>query len=306
MSPLLIINPAARLLALNPQLATQIHERLRADGMNCDVAQTTRHGEAAEMARAAAEAGCPQVIVAAGDGTIGEAVNGLAGTQTVLGIIPLGTGNILGESFGLAPGDVEAACRVIGAGQARAFDVGCLNGRHFVGMAGVGLDAWVATHAEGQGGKSRLGRYAFVAEFLRAVGEVEPWEFEARVDGQRVAGTMWGLFISNSADWTWRVRLTPEARPDDGRLHFVFLRECSRPALLWTATSLFALAKDAHSLGAMEVIPGMRLTLHTEPEAPWEADGEVGGSTPVECELKPGALRVLAPGPSEAWKAAPG
>lgn len=291
---LLVVNPAARQVAAQPHLPAVAQERLRELGVESDLLLTAVPGEATEFARSAPEHGYDAVIVAGGDGTVNEVVNGLAGTGVPLGLIPLGTGNVLGDCLRLTPGDLEGACRAIAGAQVRAVDLGCVNGRRFAVMAGIGLDAQIAADT-GDQWKSWLGKLAFVGQFVATLGRLSPWRFEAVIDGLELAGEAWGLFVCNGPRYAWRVRLAPDARDDDGLLDFVLLRACSRDDLRRIAAQLFITGKGAGTAAPVEVLRGATLTLRASPEAPWQVDGEVAGSTPVECHVEPGSLLLLHP-----------
>ncbi len=292
MNALLIVNPRARRVAAQPALPTEIQARLRQVGVEAHLLLTRQPGDATAAARNALGNGFDAVVVAGGDGTVNEAVNGLAGTSTPLGLIPLGTGNILGEYLNLHTGDIAGACEIIGSGVARPIDLGIVNGRYFANMAGVGLDAQIASDTEGPW-KSLLGRLAFVAQFVHTLTYLRPWQFEADVDGRHLAGEMWGALLCNTAQYTWRVRLVPEARDDDGELDFVFLRGCRVDELQRSVAALFVLGESAAQQPSMEVVRGRRLRLTTPVPAPWQVDGEALGHTPVDCEVRPRCLYLM-------------
>ena len=195
-------------------------------------------------------------------------------------MVPLGTGNVLGHYLGLAPGDLQAACGLIAEGRRRRIDAGSINGRYFVCMAGVGLDAEVAARTGGPL-KRCLGRYAFMLQFVVTVTRTRPWEFE---------GT---LFLCNTAQYTWRVSMAPDALEDDGQLEFVFLNACSKGDVLRAAANLFGRGKSAATQPNMQVLRGAHLALKTSRETHWQVEGEVGGVTPVACAVHPRAITLI-------------
>lgn len=294
MPSLLIVNPVAREVAADRSLPDRMRSILQTHGVACELHVTTAAGEAPAVVRESIRRGLSPIVVAGGDGTINEVVNGLADSDVPLGLIPVGTGNALARQIGLKPGDIEGACRAIAAGRTRRMDLGCLNGRFFASMAGVGLDAHVARRVGGLW-KTWVGPYAFVGQFLATAVTLKPWYFQAELDGQPLSGMMWAWFVCNTAQYTWRVRLTPDARTDDGRLDFVLFRRCGRGRLVAIAADIFLRGKAAAGHRGMHVLTGSRVTLTTEPTAPWHVDGDVAGVTPVECAVHPGALRLIVP-----------
>lgn len=293
---LLIVNPGARQVAAQPQLPALLRDALRRYGIESDLLLTAGPGEATELARRGARQGYDAVLVAGGDGTINEVVNGIAGLDVPLGLIPLGTGNVLGGYIGLRAGDWETACRVVASGQPRQMDLGVLNGRHFACMAGIGLDAQICSATDSQW-KQWLGKLAFVAQCMGSMAQIRPWHCEIRIDGQVMDEDVWGVFACNTALYTWRIRLVPEARDDDGLLDFVVLRGCRHDELQRIVAALFVRGESARNLPYMTVVCGAALQVRSEPQAPWQVDGEVGGQSPANCHVKRGALRLITPAP---------
>jgi diacylglycerol kinase (ATP) len=143
----LLVNPVAgmRRLPLEP-----IQAALRARGAAVEVALTTRPGDATTIARQAAAAGADVLLACGGDGTVNEAVNGLAGSQTALAVLPGGTVNVWAREVGI-PLDPVRALQLLWEGQRRWIDLGRAGERYFLLMAGIGFDADVAaqvTHSE--------------------------------------------------------------------------------------------------------------------------------------------------------------
>ena len=279
-------------MAANEKLPAEIQDCLSSHGIETDLHLTRAPGDATEVARQAVARGYEKVIIAGGNGALNEVVNGLVGSEAALGLIPLGTGNALGHYLGLEPGDIEGACKLIATGRPKRIDLGRINGRSFVCMAGVGLDAKVASEVP-DSWKTLLGTHAFVAQFLKTAARLKPWQMEVTIDGRTVSGDMWAVFVCNTAQYTWRVRMAPEAIEDDGQLDFVLFHHCGRIDLLRVAAAIFGRGEPAADQPHMEVVRGVTLRVDAEPPAPWQADGEVGGSTPVECEVEPKALMLI-------------
>jgi hypothetical protein len=144
-----------------PELASQLESL----GLKVDLRLTSGPGDATEIAARAARNGSSDVIVAGGDGTINEAIQGLAGTNARLAIIPRGTANVLARELGL-PLDDEQALQIAAQGKSRkiylglAIDETTNESRHFVLMAGIGLDASVVRRVQ-PSLKKRIGKGAF-------------------------------------------------------------------------------------------------------------------------------------------------
>src|SRR3990172_9570656 len=150
---LVIVNPVAYNLP-GPKRRRRIDEWLVERGWRTEWVETERPGHARELAAQAAERGVPLVFVCAGDGTLGEAVNGLAGTETALGMIPAGISSLWAREIGLPRPALEAVQTMV-AGEIRTVELGKAGERYFLQMAGYGIDGLV-TRAVSLSVKGRL------------------------------------------------------------------------------------------------------------------------------------------------------
>ena len=131
-----ILNPAAR-----GDRAGHWRSRVERVARGATLRATSRIGEAELLARKAAREGFKRIVAAGGDGTINEVVNGLAGTTAALGLLPIGTVNVFATELGLPAGDLNQCWQIICDGRTRMIDLPSANGKHFVQLAGIGLDA---------------------------------------------------------------------------------------------------------------------------------------------------------------------
>jgi len=290
---LLIANPVSGQAA-----AARSRERLpwllAEAGLPPTVHITSGPGDATQAARDAVVAGFERVVVAGGDGTTNEVVQGLAGSHTPLGLVPLGTGNVLARQLGLGVDDPEGACRVIAANKQRPVDLGAANGRHFVLMAGAGIDGEVAAQVQGFW-KDRLGMWAFVGEFAaQALAHSEQHMFRVVVDGQALERRMWSVLVCNAAQYAWRLSFAPAAQMDDGLLHVVMFHHPGRFQLLSSVVGEW-LRGGGTEIPHVTQFRGRQVEVHADPPAKWQADGETGGTTPVRLEVAHLALTLIVP-----------
>jgi diacylglycerol kinase (ATP) len=136
---------------------------LRKQGWKAEIWYTQTAGDGEKLARKAVKQQVNLVIAAGGDGTINEIIQGLAGSETALGILPSGTVNVWARELGI-PLDDTGACNVLVHGQTRRIDLGCVNGRYFLLMAGIGFDGEVTQAVEGK-------------PLKRLASSVTPWPF---------------------------------------------------------------------------------------------------------------------------------
>src|SRR5947208_9415205 len=144
-STLIILNPAA-----HSERAQRKRGQVESLARDCVVCATTRTGEAELMARRGVEEGFEKIVAAGGDGTINEVVNGLAGTNATLGLLPIGTMNVFATELGLPVHDLERCWDIILADSTRVVDLAKANQKFFVQLAGVGLDAQVVKETSNQ------------------------------------------------------------------------------------------------------------------------------------------------------------
>src|ERR1700681_3789799 len=138
---------SSTLIILNPAAHSERAQRKRAQvellAHDCVVCATTRTGEAELMARRGIKEGFEKIVAAGGDGPTNEVVNGRAGTDATLGLLPIGTMNVFATELGLPVHDLELCWDIIQADSTRAVDLPKANQKFFAQLAGVGLDAQV-------------------------------------------------------------------------------------------------------------------------------------------------------------------
>jgi diacylglycerol kinase family enzyme len=261
------------------------------NGIRVEVAETTRAGDARTLAQAAATAGTSLIVAAGGDGTIAEVANGLAGSQSRLGIIPLGTANVLANELGLhkPAGEVAAALafgrrRRLWPGRAITSD-GC---RLFVQMLGVGFDAHVV-HRLSPFMKRHLGRGAYVAQTMRELPRYRFQPLRLRLDGKDEQA--FSAIVSKGRFYGGRFVLAPAARPGEPGFS-VTLFEVGGPffTMLYGAALPFDLLPKT---------PGVRLCRATQVEflgntpVLAQADGDAAGPAPLCVTDAPHPIEVV-------------
>lgn len=286
----LIANPVAGTDQAASRLAA-INERLKPSFAPLDIVLTTGPGDAREAAGDAARRGYDHVIVAGGDGTLNEVINGLASTdgalaQITLGLLPMGTGNDFAAAIGI--GDADAALDTLLTGAPRPFDLGRVNDRYFINVSAGGFIADVSESVDPQL-KSVAGRFAYLIGGARVLLAAEP--FACRVNGR---ATSCLLFAVCNAPMIGGGRLiAPEARPDDGAFDVCLVSEMD---LIDFVALLRRVADGTH-------VPDDRVTyfaardvrIEFDREINVNADGEVFSARQCDYDLLPGSIRIVAP-----------
>ncbi|MBI3974745.1 MAG: diacylglycerol kinase family lipid kinase [Chloroflexi bacterium] len=288
LSVVLLVNPAAGMRAAAVE---RVEAALRSRGAIVETVLTSRSGEGIEIARRAAGAGAGVVLVCGGDGTINEAVNGLAGTETALAVLPAGTVNVWAREVGI-PLEPARALTLLWEGERRWIDLGQAGERYFLLMAGVGFDAYAAaqvTHQE----KRRWGALAYV---LRGLVTAMRWPRQRmwlRLDGRSLRRRALFLVVGNTRLYGGVVNITHQAVADDGQLDVCLF---GGSGVVEKLAHAFRVVTRSH-LGAptVEYYRAGEVTLVTRPRVPVQVDGDTIGRTPMTFRAVPRALKVIVP-----------
>jgi len=273
----IVFNPAAG--QRRALLLWRVLDVMSENGVRFEVSETSHPGHATKLARRAACAGVPLVVAAGGDGTIAEVANGLSGSPCRLGIIPLGTANVLAHELGLpfAPRAVAAA---LAFGRSRSVWPGIASGpggsRLFVQMLGAGFDAQVV-HNLPVCLKRALGRSAYVAQSLREIARYRFPRIRLRIDGREDEAA--SVIVTKGHLYGGCFTLAPGATPTQkGFTVALFDRSGPLAALIYGA---------ALPLNLMPRMPGLRLLQAGSVEIcsaaiPAQTDGDAAGEAPLQ------------------------
>lgn len=292
-----IANPAARLVG-NVIPVDEIGRCLHISGLQFEVHLTEKAGDAERLAREAVASGARRVVAAGGDGTINEVLQSLARTDVELAIVPLGTGNVIARSIGLEERDLLSSCQTAARECVKLIDLGLMGGRYFAATAGAGIDAQVAINLD-PWWKQRIGKVAFMTEFVRSILIQDPHVFRLSLDGKSIEGPMWGVLITNTNEYTWRLRPVPDPREDDGLLDVVLIHRQGFMDLMDLAMRMFVSGETAAGHPTASVTRVGRMEIDATPPVPWQVEGDPHGMTPVAVEVVPKALRLVTTEPCE-------
>lgn len=289
---LVVFNPTAG--AGRRRRLSRALSALVARGLRPEVAETRGPGDAEGIAREAAGRGVPMVVAAGGDGTIAEVAAGIAGSAASLGLLPLGTANVLAWELGV-PLAAARAAEVLAAGRVSTLSPGFARfgdgrTRLFVQMLGAGFDAAVVANLDLRW-KRRIGRMAYVAQSLREMPRYAFPPIEAEVDGVRSAAA--SVIVSKGRLYAGRYLLAPGARPAEPGFQVALFRRggALQAALAGAALPLGLVSR----LPGVEIVFARRVRLASVAPVPVQADGDPAGLLPVEVEDAPGGLRVVLP-----------
>jgi lipid kinase YegS len=261
---------------------------VRGKGHRVEPRITWEAGDATEFAREAASRGVDVVIAVGGDGTVNEVLNGLAGTETPLGVIPVGTANDFARQAGL-PLDPDHAMDVILHRKPARVDTITLNGRRFlnVSVGGLGAEATAQTPPEA---KEQLGSLAYALTGVRKLADLAPGR--ARFTGPGLALDVEFLVfaVGNARASGGGTILTPRARVDDGLLDLCIVESCTRGEF---ARLALRMTRGDH-LGMEGVHYAQLPSLKVEATVPLavNVDGEPTSAQTLRYEVSPGDLLI--------------
>ncbi|HEV8167726.1 MAG TPA: diacylglycerol kinase family protein [Pyrinomonadaceae bacterium] len=291
---ILISNPKTGRYNSRRRPIQDVVSSLESRGLNVDLQLTSGPGDATEIAARAARDGSTDVIVAGGDGTINEAIQGLAGTDARLGIIPRGTANVLALELGL-PLDEEKAVAVVAAGKSRKIYLGLMidektnQSRHFVLMAGIGLDASVVRGVQ-PSLKKRIGKGAFWLSGLSHLANWNPQPFTLEINDDKYNATF--AAIGKAPRYGGDLAITPGARLDQREFEVCIINTTSRRRYLHLLSHAMRNGMPRDKPEVCFVTTGI---VKAYGNAQVQIDGELIGALPMRFEIAPHSLEVIVP-----------
>jgi diacylglycerol kinase (ATP) len=294
---LIITNPAAA--RTRPESVVAVDQVLRAGGWDVTVLATGGTGDARRLAAEAVADKVDVVGVFGGDGTTMQAAAALVGSQTALGVLPGGTGNLLAGNLRI-PTDPRRAARALLAATPRPFDLGRIrreDGEHFFAVAaGAGLDARIMQETPTLD-KQRWGKGAYIATGLRLLADIQSDLYHITVDGQEFEMRASVILVANCAEVIPPfVKFRRGITPDDGFLDVVALRADTFGESLRAVWEFFVESDRASGVaGLVGHARGKVISISTAAPVPMQYDGDLAGSTPFTAEVVPGAIQVMAP-----------
>lgn len=269
------------------------------------VMETTPESPGYEQALRAVNLGADVVVAAGGDGTVREVARALAGTPAALGLLPLGTGNLLARNLGVPVTDLPAAVRAALHGPERRIDMGTMtlenavtgegSSSAFLVMGGIGLDAEVIA-ATRDDLKKRVGWLAYGEAGVRLL-PGRRTKMSISVDGEpaRVRKVRSVLF-ANLGRLPAGIDFIPEARVDDGLLDVVVMSPRSLAGWLWVTGKV--VTRYPRDLPVIDHRRARTVEIRVGQPTRTQLDGDVtGAATTVRVEVNPLALLIRAPSP---------
>jgi diacylglycerol kinase (ATP) len=284
---------------------TEVVDYFRAAGADVLELRETSYARLASAVERALADGVDALVVVGGDGMVHLAVNALAGSggpgpRVPLGIVPTGTGNDAARTLGLPLNDVAAACRRITAGMAtggRPIDLGRISAdggfRWFAGALSAGFDA--AVNDRGNRWRWPRGKARYNVAMLRELATFRAIEYTVTDYTETGDGDTWQqgamlISIANGQSIGGGMRITPDARLDDGMLDLFVVSPLSRARFLAVFPKVFTGRHVGHPAVEIRRVRKVRLSARNVTAY---ADGERIGPLPLTIEVVPAAVRIL-------------
>jgi YegS/Rv2252/BmrU family lipid kinase len=228
------------------------------------------------------------VVAVGGDGTVNEVASGIVGSDTVLGIIPYGSGNGLSRFLGISMDPAEAI-KTLGSGNIESIDSGLLNGKPFFNMAGMGFDAHISevfSH-----GKKR-GFISYIKSSIQEIRKYKSQTYQLNIDGKIYEREAFMLSFANSSQYGNDAHISPHASIQDGLLDVCIIKKF--PLWRFPEMGIRMISKTADKTKYLEIIRGKTIHVKRSTPGPVHLDGEpkiTGADTLVE--IVPHSLKVI-------------
>jgi len=266
---------------------------------------TERKLHAIELTQAYIKKGIRKIIVVGGDGTLNEVVNGIflqkviPASHITLGAILVGTGNDWGRMFGI-PSNYQGAVKVIKGNKVFLQDAGIVRYQHdgqthiryFINIAGLGFDAVVANRSNLQKEQGRSGKILYFLNILSNLWRYSAIHTHVSIDGIEFRDDVFTMSIGIGKYSGGGMIQTPESIPDDGLFDLTVIKKMPRFEIIKSLPLLYNGKILNHPM--VSSYRGKKIVINSVPEIHVEVDGESMGHSPIEIEVLPRSVRIIA------------
>lgn len=285
-----IVNPTAG-KGKGKKTAQKLQEYIKDLQVSYEIRYTEREKEAEAIARRAAQEGFKKIVAVGGDGTVYEVLNGMMGMDATLGVIPAGTGNDFARTMNISQ-DIREALQIILEGKESHIDCGQANGRYFINVASIGLDAEIVKETE------TIKRYisgttAYIIGVLKTLLKFKHSSLQIEVDGQIENKDIMLVAVANGRYYGGGMKIAPMADVKDGVFDICIIHRISKWKILRLFPTIFS-GKHIH-VKEVKLYKGKNIKINGSQTMRLNLDGDIIGNTPVEFKLIPQALKVIIP-----------
>ena len=228
------------------------------------------------------------IVAGGGDGTINQVAHNLVHSETLLGILPLGSGKGLARSLKI-PLNIRNAINVINRLDIARIDTGMVDMHRFINIAGIGFAAEVA-HA--YAASQKRGFMSYAMNMARKLPGYSPISARITIENRSITGSFFIISFANSSQWGYGAHISPHSKPDDGLLDICIIRNF--PKILFPCLLVRLFTKTIHRSKYVEIIPAKKAGISGNRSFTGHIDGEpVEFTTPFNVTIEPGSLKVI-------------
>ena len=287
---LIIVNPAAGRARSAERFLRRFVAALQGQGCTAVLRRAGPSPSDAERLAGEAEPAFEAIVAAGGDGTVNAVVNGLAARPLPVGVLPLGSANVLAREIGL-PRDPEALASLIASGPVSPVWPGRVGARLFVAMASAGIDSEIVAAVDPRL-KRRAGRLAFAWAFLVLLWRYRACQLTIRADDVEYRAA--AVIAANARHYAGPFIVAPDADLAAPTFELVLLRRAGRWAVLRSAGAI--LRRRLGRLAEITIVRARQAAISADRPLPVQADGEIVGNVPVTIEVADRPLLLIRPG----------
>ena len=286
---LFIINPKSG-IGKYKLLGSYIEKTLDKNRFEYKISYTKFAGHGTKLAKDAVEKNFDIVVASGGDGSINEISKGLIGSETLLGIIPVGSGNGLAHHLQIPINPIEAI-EVINRLKTINIDTAFINEKLFVSIAGIGFDALVAKKY------TKVKRRGFLSYFkiiAKEYPKYKPRKYLINIDGKELTRTALFISFANSDQFGYNTSIAPKAKIDDGLIDVCIVKKVPVIEMPFLAHLLYWKQIDKSKF--IETIKGKIIIIKQEKKATVNIDGDpVKLKKDIEVKINPLSLKIIVP-----------
>lgn len=250
--------------------------------------QFAQHG--VTLAKEAAKNGAYAVVAVGGDGSVNDVVQGLSGTDTLLAVIPKGSGNGIARTLRL-PLDTNEAIKLLNTGDVVTMDMGYANERPFISNAGVAFDALIAKKFAKS---TRRGLMVYSWLVTKYMWLYKEWDWQITVDGKPITEKAFMVIVANGQQFGYNFKIAPMASYTDGLFDVIIVRKF--PKILGGIIVLRAMNGSIAGSPYVQHLTGKEITVTHPSLRLMQVDGDAHAcSNSITFKIKPGAQKVIVP-----------
>jgi YegS/Rv2252/BmrU family lipid kinase len=294
----IIVNPTSGTYQQHRKEIEETQQYLQENSWQIEIKLTKQANDCQRIAREAAEQHYDIVIATGGDGTINDVIQGLAGTETALGILPSGTVNVWAREIGIPINDFVTAREILRNGQTRRIDLGQINDdRYFLLMATIGFDAEVTRTVESK--KKKLGILSYIIHGAWLGLGYPNFTAFLQIGHRSIRGRALQVVFGNTQLYAGAIKFTWQAKADDGLLDISLVR--SKNLFERISTLYDFLFKRKRREQWIRYDSAKEIRVHTNRKVALQVDGDPYGETnqrgypPTIIRVIPQALKVIIP-----------